>query len=45
MFETKKIYDPYEPELVEWPVKILKACDQGKGGGSPPAPPPAPPRP
>ena len=29
MFETKKIYDPYEPELVEWPVKILKACDQG----------------
>ena len=45
MFETKKIYDPYEPELVEWPVKILKACDQGKGGGSPPAPPPAPPAP
>ena len=42
MFEIIKIYDPYEPELVEWPVKILNACHQGKGGGSPPAPPPAP---
>jgi len=42
MFDLIKIYDPYEPELVEWPVKILKACHQGKGGGSPPAPPPAP---
>jgi len=42
-FETIKIYDPYRPDLVEWPVKILKACDQfGKGGGSAPAPPPAP---
>ena len=42
MFETiKKIFDPYEPDLVEWPVNILKACDQGKGG-SPPSPPPAP---
>ena len=45
MFETKKIFDPYEPDLVEWPVNILKACHQGKGGGSPPAPPPAPPAP
>ncbi len=42
MFEIIKVYDPFEPELVEWPVKILKACHQGKGGGSPPAPPPAP---
>jgi len=42
MFEIIKTYDPYEPELVEWPVKIIKACHQGKGGGSPPAPPPAP---
>ena len=42
MFDLIKIYDPYEPELVDWPVKILKACHQGKGGGSPPAPPPAP---
>ena len=41
MFETIKVYDPFEPELVEWPVKILKACDQGKSS-SPPAPPPAP---
>ena len=46
MFEIIKIYDPYEPELVEWPVKILKACNQGKGGSySAPAPPPAPPAP
>ena len=46
MFETiKKIFDPYEPDLVEWPVNILKACHQGKGGGIPPAPPPAPPAP
>ena len=44
MFDIIKIYDPYEPELVEWPVKILKACHQGKGG-SPPSPPPAPPQP
>ena len=42
MFKIIKVYDPYAPELVEWPVKILKACHQGKGGGSPPAPPPAP---
>jgi len=42
MFKIIKIYDPYAPELVEWPVKILNACHQGKGGGSPPAPPPAP---
>ena len=42
MFKIIKVYDPYEPELVDWPVKILKACHQGKGGGSPPAPPPAP---
>jgi len=41
MFETIKIYDPYRPELVEWPVKILKACDQF-GKGSAPSPPPAP---
>lgn len=42
MFNIIKTYDPYEPELVEWPVKIIKACHQGKGGGSPPPPPPAP---
>jgi len=44
MFDIIKIYDPFEPELVEWPVKILKACHQGKGGGSP-SPPPAPAQP
>ena len=42
MFETIKIYDAYEPELVEWPVKILKACNRFSKGGSAPAPPPAP---
>ena len=41
-FETIKIYDPYRPDLVEWPVKILKACDQFGKGGSAPSPPPAP---
>ena len=42
MFETIKIYDAYQPELVEWPVKILKACNRFSKGGSAPAPPPAP---
>jgi len=44
MFDIIKIYDPYEPELVDWPVKILRACHQGKGGGAP-SPPPAPAQP
>ena len=40
--ELTEVFDPYEQDGVVWPTNILRACDQGKGGGSPPAPPPAP---
>ena len=34
--EFTEVYDPYEAESVTWPVDLLSACNQGKGGGRPP---------